>query len=146
MARPCSVCGDKRRSGIDQAIATGESLRRIAARFQLPATNLRRHAPHAQATIQAAQEMAETGRVLDVAKILSAINTVCLEVMSQARGHDPRLVLMAANTVGKQLEFSHALESAAEQREILVRIEALEQALVNASTQPVRNGAWHSAV
>lgn len=90
--------------------------------------------------------MAETGRVLDVAKILSAINTVCLEVMSQARGHDPRLVLMAANTVGKQLEFSHALESAAEQREILVRIEALEQALVNASTQPVRNGAWHSAV
>jgi hypothetical protein len=48
MPPPCSICAHQQRQEIDSHLASGESVERVAKKFGIPATNLRRHRSHTE--------------------------------------------------------------------------------------------------
>jgi hypothetical protein len=96
VARPCTVCSSPERVAIDKALVDGEPRRRIAARFGVPETSLRRHAvehlpevlaagqhmAHAPdlARQQAAQEIAAQNHVLDVQATLRLCQSLTVKL------------------------------------------------------------------
>jgi transposase-like protein len=107
MSRACSVCARDDRAAIDEAVLAGASIRRIAAQFGVPASNLYRHAPQ---HLAAAAARVQDVRGLDVVKQLQAINAASLQVLREARASgDGRLVLQAVDRVQRQLELQARL-------------------------------------
>lgn len=43
LGRPCSICGLRRRAELEAALPTGEGLRKLAARFGVTESSIRRH-------------------------------------------------------------------------------------------------------
>jgi hypothetical protein len=60
MARACTVCIHREREAIDAALIRGEKNRRVAAHYNLVESSVRRHLPHIQRDLQAAQAVVES--------------------------------------------------------------------------------------
>jgi len=68
MARNCSICGHDQRDVIDKLLVSGSlSIRRIAARFIVSATSLRRHKEkHIPAGLAIAQQVTDVTRAVNL--------------------------------------------------------------------------------
>jgi hypothetical protein len=121
MPRPCSVCARVDRGAIDEAILSGGPLRRIAAQFGVPATNLRRHAPqHLSAAVAQAQAARERAVGIDVEQQMAAINGASLQVLRDARASgDGRLALLAVDRVLRQIELQAKLRGEIDERPVV---------------------------
>lgn len=112
MGRVCTVCTHPERGDIDAALA-GESAskRRIAARYAVSATSLRRHArEHLPARLVKAMEQEDTRDAIDVYAQLKSVNSAVRDVLEQARKTgDGELVLKSADRVLRQLELQAKL-------------------------------------
>jgi hypothetical protein len=62
MPRTCTACTHSERTGIDEALLSGEPLRNIAERVSVSVTSLFRHKAHLSETLKKSREVAEVSR------------------------------------------------------------------------------------
>lgn len=81
MPRVCTVCSHPERETIDAALASGEPNRRIAARFNLAESSVRRHVAEHIATLLAKAEEAEAVRADDLLGQMLELQVKTLRVL-----------------------------------------------------------------
>jgi len=82
----CSICTHPLREEIDKAILTGEPLRRIAKRYGVTESSLRRHRDsHLRDAVKRAQETAEALRAEKLAEFVLFLRNEALSVYREAR-------------------------------------------------------------
>src|SRR6266566_919960 len=106
MPRVCTVCRHAMREAIDAALVAGESLRPLAARFQLSPSAIRRHQmAHLPATLARAQDAAEVATADGLLRQVVMLHRETLSVLAQAKEQrDARLILAAIERAGRTLE------------------------------------------
>lgn len=106
MSRSCTVCGHADRAAIDAALVAGEANRRIAARFGLAETSVRRHrADHLPIALVRGQAAAAAAAADDLLGRLRALNRETADVLAAAkRAADHELRLKAIARAEKQIE------------------------------------------
>jgi hypothetical protein len=97
MPRVCTVCSSPDRDAIDAAIVSGAPSRRIAVRYGVGATSIRRHArAHLSPAIVAAQDAVEEERGQTLAERLEGLYVRAHRILEAAEsGHSGTLGLAA---------------------------------------------------
>lgn len=87
MPPKCTICAHKKRDQIDQCVAKGEPMRRIAARFDVGVKSLERHVKsgHVSKAILEAEKESEVKRGLDLQKCAREIYDLALESAKDAK-------------------------------------------------------------
>ena len=86
MPRVCTICTHPQRDEIDQAILAGQPLRRIAPRYGVTETSLRRHRDnHLAKALEKARETAEALRAERLAEFVLFLRNEALSVYREAR-------------------------------------------------------------
>lgn len=98
MARPCTICIHPQRQALEAELARGEPNQRVAAKFGVTESAIRRHlsSKHAQMAAQQAIQarVIEAGR--SVLERLRDLNREALEILSEARSHNKQRDAIAA--------------------------------------------------
>jgi len=97
MARACSICQHLQRDAIERAILSGEPIRRIAARYNVSESALRRHRnKHFAEVLRQSKEAAEMARAEKLAEFILFVRNEALSVYKEARkGKRLRIALEA---------------------------------------------------
>jgi hypothetical protein len=111
MPRICTICTHPERAAIDAAIAAGEPNRRIAPRYQLEETAIRRHkVSHLAEKLTKAMERRD---IAEGDSLLDRLHQVTVEtqtVLAEARAaKDHELVLRCIARLEKQIELEARL-------------------------------------
>jgi hypothetical protein len=110
MPRTCTICGHASRAAIDQALVSGESAPKIAAKYRVSDDAVTRHRAHIPAQLLKAQEATDVRQALDVVMQLRAINSATIAILKSARAsEDHKLALLAVDRVQKQIELQARL-------------------------------------
>lgn len=131
--RRCSICTHSAHEEIDAALVRGESNRRIAARYGLSETSIRRHkAEHLPAAIVKAEEAREVARADDLLADLRSLQERTLSILTRAEtAGDLQVALRAireargnTETLLKILTTGLLVEMERKQREIEEAVQA----------------------
>lgn len=147
MTGACTVCTlpPDVRTAVDAALATGEPVRHLAARFVTPwgdklgRMSLQRHKDgHLPGALLQAAAEADVRAALDVVQQLKAANDAAWAVLQRAEreGHDV-LVLGAIDRVQRHIELVVRLREAADAAALDERLAGLEARLAAAGATPV---------
>jgi hypothetical protein len=116
MSRVCTICTHPERAGIDKALAAGEAIPAIVARYSTEACTigrmalLRHREEHLPASVQKAREAEDVAHAIDIVKQLKAINQVSVAILHEARqAADPHTALKAIDRIQRQIELQGRL-------------------------------------
>ena len=106
MPRVCTVCGHPERAALESALVAGEPTRRIAARFAVSDTALRRHkSDHVAQALAKAQAAAEIVRAEDLLGQVRALERKAETLLARAEHEgDLRTALLGVREARSCLE------------------------------------------
>lgn len=106
MARSCVTCAHPSLTEIDRAIVAGEPLTRVAVRFGLTESTIRRHsAEHIPDALAKSQQAADVARADSLIDRLRGLGKTTMEVLKEARDEkDGEIALKAIARCEKQIE------------------------------------------
>jgi hypothetical protein len=121
MSQPCTICTHAKRRAIDEELVAGAPNRRIASRYHVIETSVRRHRQrHLPEKMVKAQEAEDVRQAIDVVAQLKAVNAACWRVLTDARAAgDAGTVLRAADRIGRQLELQAKLLELIDERPVV---------------------------
>jgi len=129
MGQRCRCCSLPDRELLDLALVGGASMRRVAARFRVPATCVRRHRQrHLPAELVEAQRLRELSRANTLAERLLYLEQEAAAVLLEAQGE--RGASWQSRTAHRRtrLQAVEELRRLVELREVETRLVEIEQA------------------
>jgi hypothetical protein len=108
--RTCLACSSSERAAIDQALLSGEPLRKIAERFSLSVTSVFRHKTHVSETLRKSQEAAEVSRAESLTEQLKRLREDARRIQEKAEGEkDYRAALAGIHELTRLVELAAKL-------------------------------------
>lgn len=111
MPRVCTACAHPERDAIDAALVRGEeSKRRIAARFSVSETAIRRHVEHVPSRLSRAAERQEIASIDSLLERLRSLNAEVASILREAKAKGQLdIALKAIARAEKQIELEGRL-------------------------------------
>ncbi len=127
MARSCTVCLCAERDAVDAALVAGEPNRRIAARYGLSETSVRRHkASHLPAAVVSAGEAAEVERADELLGQARALQERALSILGNAeKAGDLRAAVLSCREARACLELLARLLGVLDSGGTLINVQAI---------------------